>query len=493
MKRKISNILICFMVLVTMIGGMGAVSAQITTEAAELDIQQQAYVQSDVQFQSGDDKNTYRVSGESVNIRPSNFNESEVINFGVKEGNATIRYSPEFDMYVLDANGNSGTYTLYWNVERQIGNNSTSTTQYVADVQFANQVDMTHVQSGSLSEMRDDAAKWDDFAQEVRNIGGEDVNMEQAVTAMLNMYQFTQDPLSALTGNYTQIIIITGTTVGGLVFLLQISGYHVIVLSKLRKETNVHNATEAKEGETRERLEQIDDKERKKVLANLDWFDIFEDDHLARAFRDHMGETVLDGWMNFNSLILPENIMKDRIRAMSECGYVGIEVNGENGDVEIIEEGDVEEDDEVVDLAEVDIDRIDWSSPEIAEFDLTNENFEPGENFDIEYEAMNVDELVEKLGPQMRHFDNEEEYAKYVREFVESVRDHEMSDENGSPDTMRYTFNAFLKTAQLLEDRYNFPLASYQTEAFERAIQSYDIGASAEEYLKEVKQGKHAS
>jgi hypothetical protein len=277
-------------------------------------------------------------------------------------------------------------------------------------------------------------------------------------------------------------------TLGGFLFLLTFVGPLVFVLYRYYKQRNERATVQALEGDLDAKQVELEDRERLQQLANMDWGDIFADDHVAHAFREHLGETVLDGWMSLNAALLPRHVIRDRLQAMAQHGYAA---EWADYDEARLVEANPESDEDFESLRNPDdelLDALDWDDPLLRSFDLGEVDVDLSE-LDTELETLDLETLIDELDAQMRHFDEPGEYGAYLREFVESVRAHPFTDEQGRPDDVRYAMSCWLKTAQLLGDRHHFPAAEYLVEAIEGALGNHDLGQQAEAYVDRVQSG----
>lgn len=212
---------------------------------------------------------TYRVSGEQFRIVPENFRTNRVIDFGVS-GNGSLSYDPTFDEFVFDPNGQTGIFEVYWIVNREVtqaaGNASNATnttmvsTEYTARIEVQEQASLLHTSQERLSSIEEDAENWQEFENTVLSPGvaGEDADIQEVTQNVINLYRLANDPLAALTGNFTGVIILIVTTLGGLLFWALWNGHHTVVTGRLYRRLNIHESIEAEEGELGERIEELD-------------------------------------------------------------------------------------------------------------------------------------------------------------------------------------------------------------------------------------------
>jgi hypothetical protein len=318
-------------------------------------------------------------------------------------------------------------------------------------------------------------------------------------------------PWEALTGNFTGMVILAVTTIGGLLFVALLMGGALAALRTLQKRLSIFEAIESEEGTAKDTLAALDFEERKSVLQNLDWTDIFADDHVAAAFREQFGETPFDGTVEWLSLLRPRNLVADRVQAMGQDGYVAtvpgggedLATDGGTLDVADVETVELRRTEEVPDghatadpstLGQHDlqalVDALDWDSTTIRTFDLAAADFDPAD-LETPYESMDLSTLIERSEAETRHFDDPETFGTYALEFVETVRDHpQFTDDDGRVEDLRYAMSHWLELAQLLDDRFAFPVVHFHRDALERALVDYDPEREAQTYVDDVVAGR---
>lgn len=517
MTKRLLALLLVLSVLSPATAAIATAQQDDIVRSADLSIQEPHYEDGDINRQTDNGTEIYVVDGEQLEIAPRNFETSGVVDFGVRSGSGTLTYDGNFDSYTLNAENGTGTYRLYWRVNEEVtvtnstGNQTTnetrmSTVQYEALVRVDGGTNLQHIPISQNEELKEDAGKWREFNATLQSSGlvEKGVSVQTTVQEMINWYQVRKDPLAALTGNFTAVIIIMVSTIGGGLVLLSLGAYHQAIVQRLYRKLNIHRSIEAEEGTAKENIEELEFKERMQALWNMDWQDIHADDHVASAFRDDLGETVGEGAEEFMSLFQPRNMIRNRIQAMGHDGYrcvVGRRTVTDGGDdpETTITEARIEpatsipEGADTVNPADADeetieeiLDCIDWDSTTIRTFDLPSADYD-AHDLDETYESMDLDQLIEEMRADMRHFDSKGTWGEYMKEFIESVREHPFTDEHGRPDELRYTMSQFLETAQLLDDRWDFPMMHYYAEAFERALVDEDPESDAMDVVEKVR------
>lgn len=532
--RPVAVALLLVLVAVAAPFGAGTVAAQqnqTDAQPADLAIDEPTHTDGDVQERTENGTRLYIAQGEELEIVPTNVDAENITGYGMDTDAGSFTYDETFGQYVLKADGNQGTFALYWTVDEQRteGNETvTETVRYEASVRVDGGTNGTYLSGGEHETLKEQAELGKETESVVSDLkdrwlpffdssGTPAEVIERAGTLAATV----GNPINIFRSGYIGFHTFVVLSLGGTLAALQYLGFFALVVRKLRGEKHEFEVAESQEGDLAKRQLEVDEKERLNKLSNMDWFDIFEDDHIARAFRDHLGETVLDGWIRLNSVILPENLVRDRVQAMGKAGYVAVATTeqpatdgGEDEtdedapdpivtSIDLVREAELEADaldetehvvslpdpgsDAVCDLETV-IDVLEWDNDELASFDFDDASLS-GDRLETNAETLDLEQLIEQLDVQMQHFEDEQQYGEYLHEFVATVREHPFTDDDGSPDDMRYLFNNLLQASQLLEDRYGYPLAEYQANAFESAVSNYDRSAKAAAYSKEVEQG----
>lgn len=477
---------------------------------ADLAIQQESYIESDVQRLSSNGTPVYSVAGERVQLVPTNFETGTVQDFGVVGSAGKLTFDSTFDEFTFRPTTGTGTYEMYWIVEEEVATQNgtrTATVRYTAKLRVTGQTDMVHQKSGALAKTKQQADNWEEFNSTLHENNlfvGPGVSTEEAVQNLLDWGQLhpSNAPLKALAGGFVPYIILGVTSAGAALVWAIYNGYHAIIVTYLKRRLNIHEAVEAEEGTAAERLERLDKEERKRLASQWTPYDIESDDHAADAMADAFGENLLEAGKNFQTTFLPRNVLKNRLKAMGQSGWVVVkrepETDGGHGNTVIEAELQKEEtlddvDGEVVELNEDIPDEIvyalDWSvgSP-LHQFDLPNADYDANAA-EVEFDVHDVDELAERFRADMRHFDSEEAFAKYLLEFAEAVRRHPLTDPDGSVNGIHYTLETLFKQAQVFDEDLNWPGMHYIVDAIERALVDYDPETKALRVADEVRNG----
>ena len=505
---------------------------------ARLTIEQPGYVDSDVQQKSLNGTSTYVASGDRLLVKPTNFQSEDVVDFGVEEQAGSLTYDDSLGLFELDANA-EGTYHVYWVVrERYAVTNTTSNTTgnatttnttttrtrrvtYSAAIRVSGGVDTVHLSEGEHEQLERHSTLGETVnatLQEVRSKNlplvsntGSDRELFGKIASFYVQYG---SPLSWLTGTLGQIMLLIVLSLAGWFLLAVNFGGFGAVIYRLKKKLNIHEVTEAEEGALADRQATLDHEERKRKAQNLNWHDdIFEQPWTADGFREAFGDIPREGFHDYQkTAFLPEVWMRDRLQAMGRAGWTarvdradieaGAEVDPEADDEDAVAaivdaelvapETDAESVDGEVVALESDLDAFvdvfDWETEAIQRFDLVGADID-WSALDTKPPTLDADELTAALDEQSDRFEDSEVAAQYLKEFMETISEHEYTDADGQPETTRRILNDFLQAAQYQRDVVKLPGADIIIEHIERALADHDRSDQAHEFAEEVREG----
>lgn len=518
------------LLVLSLIAGAAPAVAQTgpQTESADLAISQPHYADGEIQRTTENGTVVYQGSTVPLELAPQNFDAANVVDYGVETegGGAQLSYNRDFDQFVFNADAD-GTYQLYWSVERQVqvqnesGNGThieTRGQRYTASIRLSNTTEMIHQPAGSLQETRKKAANWDEWnatVAETQDVIGTSLPVKlglveaprtaEAMQGMVNAYLTFRAPLHMLTGNYTQIVTLVGMTLGGWLFVATVILPLLGVILALAYRSNRFETTEADEGRLSKRVGEQQRKEDRTKLANTTHNDIWEgDDYLPGAMREE-GEDPLTAVSSLFTKFRPRSVFHARLQAMDTAGWTAVvdrrSSDADSGGGEIIQAHLAREDalgddmDTVgLDVAPDDalLDALDWNQQEIwDEFDLADADLDPSAINETPVESHTLDEVLGLTDLDMRQFDDDTQAAQAMIEFLEYIREHEFTDQNGEIDSLRYALEHHLRAANVLEDRFHLPVDAY-TGLFEMALLQHDAGAEAEQTLQDIRDGAYA-
>lgn len=504
--------------------------AQVATSDAQLAVSQPDYVEGDVQRSSANGTVVYTINHRTAELKPKNFASADVVGFGVATEAGQLTYNEAFDTYEFDAGNNTGTFRVYWEVERPASASATSPTnetnatnasggmireRYEAVIRVTDATEYAHLKGGTVDSRSSAAANWSSFAGAVREIYGPDADVERRTQQAIDLLRLQADPLAALSGSYTStwLILLGLGGVGGPLVLITIGIWHLWTRRGDIKFRNREESLKADAADLDDRLRDLQHDERARVLQNKDWQDIIPDDQVARAMRDTLGETVFDGVVRLQETLLPRNLIRDRLYAMHHAGYVGVvrraatdggddthpdtSDDGTDADAPIdaawvAHEADTLPDDAVTvaldDVSEAFIDALDWTDDDLVSFDLPNADVP--DDAGVTVDGLSLDDLLLELDAQRQALDDPEAYGEYLLAFVQDVRESEYCDDQGTPDEMRYLMNHLLQISQKTTGKFEFPLLEFMGDSIERAMIEHEPLREATEAVDDVRSGK---
>lgn len=504
-KRVLSAIV----ALVLLSATIGPAVAQQSAADADLSIRQPEYVDGAVERFSADGLTGYRVAGPEQLIRPQNFDPDDVVNAGVATQGGQLSYDRSLGVYVFDPQGNEGTFELFWTVEQTVqqdGENGsqpvTERRQYEAAIRVTGKAAMEHQPAGTTQQAQADAQKWREFNSTVSDIRESDlllqgsaVTNDQIVESALNLYVTARDPPRALQGGFTQFHVLV--LLGGVGFTAAVLFWAFIGIRawyKERKRNQRYEAIEDAEGELNERLRALDEEQRRQAFNNWEWRDIVSNDHLADGLRA-LGDTPREAYERLsNEILLPEVWIRDKLATMGADGYVAVVDERDDGDIvdaHLAPHDDVDDSAEIVELQDELPDSlfpIVTNDQKFRSFDLRKADVEPT---DVEgATTLDIDALHEELDRQLDWFDDPEQGAELLYEFVDTVADSPYSDDDGTPIATRRALNEYLHEASLLRDTFAFGLPRQQANLLEFSLSSYDPAAAADKFRHDVEDGR---
>lgn len=342
------------------VGAATAQSDSILTRDADLVVREPGYTDQSVEPTTADGQVVYPVQGERVWLRPANFNATDVQDFGVEGGNATLEYDAAMGAFTFQPAGDRGTFTAYWivrepvavnrtveqTVERPAPNGSNTTVtvtenvtrtateyrqvRYEAIVKVTGGTNLAHVPDSRIDQLEQSAANWEELnatIQDIKSQGlllweltGTDPSTETILQGMVDTYVTTRDPPRLLRGSLRKFLLVMVLSLGGLLYFAIREGFAALVMRRLKKELGIYQSTEHAEGDVSERIFEVDRRERERASANLDYADRHIDPE-ANAMREAFGETPREGFENYANHILPGVWLTDRLKAMGQCGY----------------------------------------------------------------------------------------------------------------------------------------------------------------------------
>lgn len=479
MTKAARVVLVVALVLGSVMGAVGGVGAQSSTEPADLTIVQPEYVDSSVETEMSDGDRIYRVTGPRHLLSLNTVDHDNVTAYGIAEGQGEFTYDRGLDAYVYKPAGN-GTTTLYWTTTEQDGN-AAVTQRYEASIQ-ADRTDWVHRTGAEDDALREKASKFDEIANEVEHVAP-GVSVDKAISDALTYYRFFDSPFSTLFNDMRGVLLMMALRPGGWIiggFFLGIALLGVASGARYRNRTQkqLRDIGDIETEKTEAYL-----KKAQRILSNCDYNDFLPDD-AARAMRDLLGRNPWIGFKNYLLMRSPTHVKGLVLQMMAQIGYEGRVTRTPDGGIKDAwverpgdqdgEEGAAAADGglepETVDLSalrpESDTDRafINHVPGEQLDFDVFQADIDPDA---VEYPISNreVDdaELLDELNPHFPDdFEDEEHLARALGEVVEYVVHHDHTDEWGRSDRELDLLSFLSEMDSVLADEADFPLGHVQ-------------------------------
>jgi hypothetical protein len=532
MKRILTLFVAVLLAVSLGIGTVGA-TEHTDTRTADIQIEQPHYVEGDVTETTDNGTTVYEATGPVLDIYPQAFDPEDVVDYGVEPEGVTLTAAP--GGYELQAD-QEGTVELYWVVEEQTtsGNQTTSErVRYEAVIRVNTQYDEPVVMSQTeVDSLKEDANRWEELNSTVQSqmenswvlsMGSSLPFLPESTTAMdyiqagLDKQQAIHNPGAAFGAGLT-LLIFGLFSIAGVSISAGLLTLHAKIVGYLKGKLNLHELTEDAEGEAAKRLEAGEIKYNKISFQNDSFDDVYLP-HIADGMRS-LGETPLEASTNLDSnALMPSVCAAFEAQAMGLDDYFGVVPEddlaadgGEKDDstdleteeklsmlrerdakLEIVPEDDVPDGATTVDLTEADRDWLDvlpvnedpmhGYDPVEAEIDRSS--------IEVGAVSWDLESIIEQIRLDMRHFENKRVAGGYLRDFLEDVVEHPITDPEGRPRTCRMVLETLLRDAQVLNDRYNVP-KEYQIEVIQAAIADDDPLADGLKTVEDIEQGKYA-
>ena len=450
----------------------------------------------------------YVMNGTEATIQAQNFDAENVIGFGVVGSQGQLAYDDRMGVFEYDTGGVVGSAELYWEVEETVRTSDgteTVRTRYVATVRSQSNATYEHYQSGEIEQMRTDAGNWSEWETSLVEIYGSGVDIEQQTQKAVELSKLANNPLAALSGNFTGLVVALFISLGGLLILALFGTFHLVTRFSDIRYIHRSESLKADEKDIDDKARELNWREKMRSVAKWDWSDFFGD-LVARAYQA-IGRTPFDGLKRLVAARRPQNLVDHRIQAMGHDGYVGVvereDVSadgGDSGERAIVEarvaraEG-VAEDAETVNLNSLGedeheqfLDVLNWNDQTLWNYDLTDTDASPAD-ISVEQAPLSLEELSDALGADLMQFDSREHWGQYLLEFVQFVREHDICDNEGRPDDIQLVLNEWMDADDMLSDGFELPHFKAESEAIEWAVKHSDPVEEADRTIENVTNG----
>lgn len=518
MRTEIRILAVVAVLLISVVApalSIAALADENTHAQAQLEIKQPHYVGDDVTVETEDGQTIYIAEGEELAISPQNFDTDQVVNYGTDVAEFDLAQENGFDHYTLHSPGN-GTVTLYWVVEEEVqvedGNETvteTQTNRYEATVRVTGE-DREYLEAGTLAQYQEDAESWQEWETSLQNQFGSGVDVESHTQAAFNLLRLRFQTFDYLTGGQMFVIAVMMLSVSGLILLGIDRIRELATIWPLAKSLNKRESLDSERKEMEEVMDEYTAAKRGQKLAKKKPADIFEDERTAVAISEAWGETCDDVWRNYNDSMRYWNLIHDRLQAFALCDYaVAISWDGDNEpSARLLKPDETANSDEwyvpleetikdengreeTVNHVETVMEIIDLSDDKIFEDKLSDLDFDRDKLLTRTEAPASLDEMIDLIDEDRQLFDDKEQYARAMLEFVEDVYYHPYTDNDGREDAIRAALSTFFKKSAFLGDRDLVPLAHLQRERLELALEIHDPVAESKSVLQNSEDGRY--
>jgi len=326
--RQWKRAVILALVVLTTLGPIAGTALAADTTEAQLSVTQSRFVSEPVETVSENGSQVYVARGQYLEITPENFNTSDVTDFTVRENEGVISFDRQIGRYVLNTQGNSGTYHVRWTVSE-----FNQSVIYTAAIRVVT-ADYAHVPQADYDRLRETSTRNEQLIQSIENSGDPDKPVEQKVEFGNEVRDFANNPFSALTGQFIAIQTLRFMTPAGwidlgvtvaLVYLLTRGVYGTI--GRLRKQ--LEKEEQVSRREDRQYIQMF-----KQILAGKQMTDVDGiDDHQAAVLEDKLGPNLFTALRNFWKTWGADNLKLMYADAMGTVGYHARAIRDESGNI----------------------------------------------------------------------------------------------------------------------------------------------------------------
>lgn len=501
--RTLFLALIALMAVTSAIGtaGLGA-AASAQTEQANIAIEQPRHVSEPVDRTTENGTRVYVARGKHLEIEPENFNQSAVTSFSVQEDEGILNYDKSDREYILNTQGNAGTYHLTWTVS---ANNSTSV--YSATIRVAT-ASYSHVPEDQYSQLKTDAQRGSDIVSRFEDAGDPDKPVGQKVDFAIQVIEFTNNPFSVLTGQFMAIQTLRFMTPAGWLDL----GITVLIVYALTRGLYGTIARLRKQLEKEEQISRREDvqymKMYKQILSGQMMTDVDGiDDHQASVLENTLGTNLFTALRNFWNTWGADSLKQMYADAMGSVGYSVRVHRDDTGKVQSVDVLDPDSGEPMADGGD------DPEEPPVDMGGSTEElnlsNAGPAVLETLTWEQ--VDDRVFKKNPDIsavdhlmvanrersgdligdlnitipEDFQSRQEFMEAIARFIQHIQETEFTDPENYPREDRTVLNHLMAFTTTLDDEYNVPLDLWWRACIWNA-EGLDRGDEAESVLADI-------
>lgn len=506
MNRRVAVLLVA---VVLIPATAGALPASTDSKHAQLSIDQPHYVDTPVKTETANNSTIYYVSGGYQEIRPTNFNSSAVVDFGVRENGADLTYDKTTGEFKLSTGGQNGTFHVYWTVAQQqvveTGNNSTTTkvmkTRYAAQIQVQT-ASYEHLSQSKFEDLRSDAANWSEVVRGFSDVGPPSMSIGEKLKKARTAFSFLSCPWCALQGQFANALIILTLTPGGLLLFGLILLFPIAVTVPIYIRYRREKKRKPDMDDIQTEKDRIAAQLRKRALSQASAHELPVDGRTAEKLMENHGENVREIALDVERVVGWSRIRRIFAQAMGQKGYrVATRRASTDGgaasddqpiaDVEILPpEADADRfEDEgewtVTDLTDPDEEVLEAIPEEEIDYHVLDDEIEPG---DVDVPLASEDEVGDIMDARdidiPEDFDSREHYAECLRHVFEFAIAHPYTDEEGAPRPERSVLNTLLSISSFTGERFDVPMFRRYRDVFlwiaEEADESQELQAAAD-------------
>lgn len=495
MNRRLALFVVALVAVSTIagvgVGGVGAQSANAEKRSADLKIYQPHYIDGSVVEDNRRNVTMYKTQGRVLEIKPLNFNASDVESVRIAEDQGEIRYDGDRGVFVFDSTGVEGTFAVTWvvheSVEKNIVENNTTRTveqtvvrEYEAVVQTS-KTDLAHIPTSRIEQLRTDAENWSEVATLYQSVGNPTKSLESKLQLGANLVDAWHNPIKALSGDFGMAIQALFFSAGGLILFALLMLPHVVRSRRLRRENKSLKEKIGDYEEIDDALDEIFTAKRRKSLREKsfnEWFD----DRTASWLRREFAPEPWSAFRRIMAMLSPGQLNGIVAGAMLDTGeHVAVverlDTASDGGDpdggddaVEIVSARMVDADDFGEDeLAprEYLVESSDDLTEEIAaRFDTSTLESDVLRRGDVEITSValpigntpQADDFVEELNVSIPDdFETREHFATVLLTIIKKVSASDFATPEGEVDPERDLANLLMGFAAIGGESYNQP------------------------------------
>lgn len=444
---------------------------QTNARPAALDIDQPRYISDPPGETTENGTRLYEVRGEYLEIEPTNFNQSDVTSFSVREDEATLSYDKQDREYVLNTQGTAGTYHARWTVSE-----ANNTVQYTASIRVL-EADYTHVTSAQYEQLKRDAENGSTLRQSIAQSGDPDKPVEQKVEFGNRVRDFANNPFSAFTGQFMALQTLRFLTPAGWLDL----GITILLVYGLTRGLYSTIGRLRKQLEKEEQISRREDEQYLKmykgVLSGEQITDVDGiDDHQAAVLEERLGTNLFTALRNFWTTWGADSLKQMYVDAMATVGYTVRTTRNEQGTLTNVEVLDPSDGEPLTDGGEGDenttgnaetlplsnapgdvVDAMTWEQVDDRVFEK-NPDISAVDHLMVANRENDRD-LISELNISIpEDFQSRQNFMEAIGRFLSHIQKTDFTDEENYPREDRAVLNHVMAFTSIMEQEYDVPL-----------------------------------